>query len=446
MVNLKSILVVLLLLCQSLAFGSDKRLALVRRIQGLEQIPQSLGHQLERLTMLVISKQADYELLLSGTDTPIASVVDMVAVESEVGRTNDGYRIEARLLDIRTKKLLTKASHSNIREEDLVRMFQGALESLFIPDAKIKPIAPDKVSNPKTTIIPRQKMILPSTTQMKEPDAPTLDFKKIVRDLKRKVDKEIEKKVELKTQAEQKEADKKKADQASQTASIAKGEISKKVTDEKRPSLKSYPRRLNIFAGWDSRSIDSTYLVDTSVKAQLLTLKSDGHIPLDILQGRMAASYNLSLSRALSIPIEAPALYQVGLFGTWLEPRWNISAGINRDASFFVNLPSPGEGLAASSITAAWITVNSEVNFDFWGQWFLGAKFGVPGMVETNYAPLKKAKQWQGNNLQLTMTPPLYFKGWSSSFSFQQINLSSQGEAPFTLNESRIALFVRRSL
>ena len=181
MIKFNFILVVLVLFSQSVAFGKVTRLALIRKVQGLEQIPQSLGNQLERLTMLVVSKQPDYELLLSGTDTPTASVIDMVAVESEVGRTKEGFRIEARLLDIRTKKLITKASHDNIREEHLVRMFQAALESLFIPDEKNKPLEPDKVvaPKPKTAVLPQEKINVPSTTQVKEPEAPTLDFKKI---------------------------------------------------------------------------------------------------------------------------------------------------------------------------------------------------------------------------------------------------------------------------
>ncbi len=438
---------VLLFVFQSTAFGGERRLALVRRIQGIEQIPQGLSKQLEILTMQVVAKQPDYELLLSGTDTPTASVVDMVAVESEVGRSKDGYRIEARLLDIRTKKLLTKASHDNIREEDLIRLFQGALESLFIPDEKNKKPSEKTVTPPKTTNVPRIRQILPTTTHVKEPDAPSLDFKKLIRDLKINVDKEIEKKSELQAIAAREELAKKKAAENAQSLMVPRSLISSKDAPANNPTAQNqYKNRYNVQLGWDSRNIDSSYLVDTSVKAQFLTLKSAGHLPLDFLRGQTAFSYDVGMSRALSIPIEAPVIYQLGLYGTWLQPRYNLSAGLNRDASFFVNLPSPGAGLAASSITTTWLSVKSEINFDLKGKWELTAKYGVPGMVETDYSPLKSAKQWQGNNLQLTATPPLGLKSWNATLLFEQINLTSQGDAPFTLNESRTALFVRRSL
>lgn len=427
--------------------ADEKRLALVRRIQGIEQLPASLSRQLQTLTLQVVTKQKDYELLLSGTDTPNASIVEMVAVESEVSRNGNTYRIEARLLDLKSKKLITKASRDDIREEDLIRLFQGALESLFVPDAEKEKEAKDKAPIPPKTVMEQPKIKSPPpppSMQISQPDPPTLDFKQRVRDLQTAADKAIVKSVEQKKAQEAA----KKNSPAVNMKPMARPAMTTEMEApfKKEPPTKEFPQRMVLMAGYDIRDVKSEYYLITNTNAKLLTLKVSGDYPFSLLDGSIALGYDLAYSRAVSVPLEIPSPYQVGLYASWLGNFWSTSVGIKQDASFFTNLPGPGEGVQAQTITTNWLTIKSELLLDIWGAWRLNASYGVPMSVTTNYKPLSKADTWGGSNLYLAITPPFAYKGWETNVGFNQINLTSQGDRPFTLNESRIALSVRRSL
>jgi len=221
---------------------------------------------------------------------------------------------------------------------------------------------------------------------------------------------------------------------------------SETVVEKKEPVLKNYERQHVLSVGYDSRQVDSDYYISTATKAQLLTMKAAGHIPFRLFDGRFAGSYDLGYSRALSAPVELPTVYQAGLSATWLGTFTKTSIGVLRDSSFFVNLPTPGEGLLPSSITSTWMRIRTEVTLDYRGRWIVAASYGMPLMVETDYEPLAKAKEWKGTNLNISITPPYSYKSWQTALTVDQMNLTTQGDRPFTLNESRVALSIRRSL
>lgn len=425
----------------------------MRRIQGIESLPDSLSRQLQTTSLQVVSRQKEYELLLSGTDTPNASIIDMVAVESEVAReSNNGYRLEVRLLDLRSKKLLTRASRENVREEDLVRIFQGAIESLFIPDPdKIKESEKKPAPPPKQTVAnpPRPENQPPVPVQLNQPDRPTLDFRQRVRDLKLGTDSAIVKSVEEKKAAEAAESQSKKPTPAvaQQTAVSAPNMTSEKeMKFGPDPAFKAYPNQHVLMAGYDSRQVETTSYIGTTTKAQLLTLKAYGHRPFNLLDGKIAGSYDIAYSRAISSPVDLPSIYQFGLYGTFLSEHWNTSLGLQRDSTFFVNIAAPGAGMASQSIASTLLKLKAEINFDLKGRWVIGGHYGLPMMVESDYSPLKDAKKWQGSQMGFSLTPPLSLMGWESSLNIDQLNLTSQGERSFALNESRFALSIRRSL
>lgn len=433
------------------ALSAERRFALVRRIQGIENLPDSLSRQLQTTTLQVVSKQKEYELLLSGTDTPNASIIDMVAVESEVARENNGYRIEVRLLDLRNKKLITRASRDNVREEDLIRMFQGAIESLFIPDPeKIKEPEKKPAPPPKKTTenTPRSDLLPPVPTQLNQPDQPTLDFAKRVRDLKSGTDRAIVRSVQEKKAAEASTNEPKKPTPAvsGQTTSAPKIASEKEMKFGPDPAFKTYQNQHVLMAGYDSRQVESVSYIGTTTKAQLLTIKAYGHKPFNLLDGKIAGSYDIAYSRAISSPVDLPSIYQFGIYGTFLTNNWTTSLGLQRDSTFFVNIASPGAGITPQSLTSTFLKFKGEINFDLKGRWVIGGHYGQPMMVESNYAPLKKAKKWQGSHMGISVTPPLAIMGWESSLNIDQLNLTTQGERSFALNESRFALSIRRSL
>jgi hypothetical protein len=444
----KNFLILLLLVSSSPhAFAQSKAFALIRKIQGVEELPSNVSRQLEKLTLQVVAKQPDYELLLSGNDTPTGSVVDMVAVESEVGRTKDQYRIETRLLDLKTKKLIRKASRDNIREEDLIRLFQGALESLFIADEKNPKAQEQKPETKVPPIVPPNQQPKTTTTQTNAPDNKSLDFRQRVLALQAGVDGEIAKTLEEKEQAQAgatKEAPKEQSPvmnvAATANASVAEVPFKKPVFG------KNYEKKHTLFFGYDTRQNESAYRIATSTKASLLTLKAQGHFPTSFLDGKTAYSYDFAYSKIMSSPLPFAAPYQLGVYGTLLTDSYIGSFGLLRDSSFFANVSSPGAGLTAQNITATWFRLKNEFRFDVKGLWKIGINYGMPFQVETNYSPLKSAKKWSGNSMQFVITPPMAIKEWESALTFEKLVLSTQGDEQFTLNETRFGFYVRRSL
>lgn len=436
----------ILLLSTTVAFSDDRPLALIRQIQGVEILPPALSRQLERVGIQIVSKQKGYQLVLSGEDTPSSSLVDMVAIESEVAKSGTGYRIEARLLDLKTQKLLTKASHDNIREEDVIRLYQGALESLFIPDVK-KEIeatpAPFKTPNPKINN-PKNP---PPALQVRTPNEKSIDFKKRVKELKFGVDEKIKivNAEEKKKEAEAKENQVAAAKAMSaQEANVGQSEDEPEV--EKKKASKNYPKKMVFLLGWESRSLLSTDLVDTSSEPTLLTLRAMGHMPLDYFSGQLAYSFDVSVSRALSSAAPLPTPYQLGLAGSWLSKWWATSLGLHRDTSFFFNVPAPGAGLQTSMITTLWSRLQGEAYLGSSKAWKMRAAVGNPIMVSSGHSSVKKATKWEGTNFLAAVAVPLFSPVWETQLSFEKINLTTEGTRLFTINESRLTISVGRLL
>jgi len=215
----------------------------------------------------------------------------------------------------------------------------------------------------------------------------------------------------------------------------------------KKPDLgKSYERRHTLFLGYDTRQNESSYFIATSTKVSLLTLKAQGHIPTSFLDGKTAYSYDVAFSKILSAPLPYSSPYQIGAYATYLGSNYIGSLGLLRDTTFFANLPGAGEGVKEQTLTATWFRLKNEFLFDVKGPWKVGINYGIPFQVETSYSPVKSAKKWTGNSMQFVITPPLAVKGWESAVTFEKLLLTSTGEQKFTLNESRFAVLVRRSL
>jgi hypothetical protein len=427
------------------AHANDSRLILVRKIQGLEQLSDALGRQMQTLTLKVASQQPGHQILLSGSDTPESTTVDMVAMEAEVGRSENGYKIETRLLDLRSKKLLTKASLENIREENLLRMFQGALESLFILDEK-NPSKVPKVKTPQPVIKKENLRSKPSTTQVNQADPPTLKFRERVLQMKADADESIQKIVNDKQNAAP-SAEKLSAPSTQSSSMASPNQVSVAEDPVKKAVIeKTYAKSYGLAGGYDSREIKSQYLVGTTTKAQLLTLKASAFFPMAFSSGKVGGDFDMAYSRAISSPVVLPSIYQIGAFLTWKEERWTLSTGLQQDSSFFVNLPSAGEGLKPQTITGTWLKLKSSFRFYAKGYWKVNLGYGSPLLAQTNYSPLKKVTKWSGLNAVLSVVPPWSYRQWQANFTIEKINLNTSGETSFTLNESRTGLFATRQL
>ncbi|MGE3609948.1 MAG: hypothetical protein AB7I27_10215 [Bacteriovoracaceae bacterium] len=436
------------LIFSTLAFANDKSI-LIRKIQGSENLNQNLTRQLDRLNIQVASKQPELQLILSSEALPSSSIIEVYAIESEVTQNKYGYNFEARLIDIKRHKLIAKSSLQNIREEDLIRLYQSALESLFAskeyqkltnPQSPKDPVAPPMVQRPKTSQI--------DTLQKNTPDENTIDFRKRVLELQSAVDKEIAQKRESE---EKKKLAEKKGDPTSAPVSKKANEILEEEIEERALPIKPYPRKYSLSLGWENRQLRSEDLVITSAKAELLRAKLKANLPL-YQEGRLGLSSDLSVSRGLSVPAEIPMPWHIGGYGAWWSNNWSTFIGLHRDNSFFFNLPDPGQGIKTSSIITTWYQIGGEYNLNFNQPWLLGFKLGLPMEVKTSYSPLKEAKNWKGSFFQLYITPPYIVRKWEMHIMMERSNLSNpnaqstQGVRTFSLNESRLAVFIQRSI
>lgn len=426
------------------AEAQDQRLAVIRKIEGIELISENLARQLEKTALQVTLQQSGLEVLLAGQNAPTQTNLDAVAIEGEVGKTRNGYRLETRLVDLKSKKLIGKAGLDGIREEDLIRMYESAVRRIFEPfekEAKERKAREPQERNPPPVIKPPAPQ--PSTTQVNTPDAKTLDFRKRVQDLKSGVDDQIDKALEEKAEKKRAQvANAKKGSHSSLPAEVSTTDFPLKPEDLKKKFDPSHRFSL----GYNTRNITSIYFVDTSTPASFLNVSAQGHFPLAVFDGKVAASYHLLYNRPVSVPMEIPDVYELGGHLTYLSSFWNLSAGLLRDTSFFVNLPSPGEGLQARTLTATYAQIKSEVTIDYKGPWVIGASYGSPMTVATNYSPLKEAKSWSGSHVMVSITPPYSYQKFNLHLQYEKTNLTTQGEIPFIFNDSRIGLSVRRSL
>src|SRR5690606_18010556 len=147
------------------------------------------------------------------------------------------------------------ANLEGIRETDLLRLYEGALETLFIPFRK-KPAENEPREKPESTAANRPPRR--NTTFTRTPDRHSLDFKKRVRDLKFGVDKQI---AEAKEENETKESeDEQKKRLPSPNSSLANtpSTVSEKDLDQEEfPAAKYYPMSYRFAAGLEMRSVYS---------------------------------------------------------------------------------------------------------------------------------------------------------------------------------------------
>jgi hypothetical protein len=441
--------VLILVKLSSFAMAQERRLIVIRGIQGAETLPPALSRQLEKITMQVVVLQPGLELLLSGTNSPTRSAINALAIEGEVRKAENGYRFETRLLNLKTNKLVNRSSLDQVREEDLLRLYESALNNLFDPLEKGSS-APRKAS-PKEKkdqdINPAPKV--PKTQPLNvinEIHPSAVDFREIVKNLKIGVDDQVSRKADENALEKKKDQDPKPLvtatiDRESPAAAISQKELSLLS----RASL-SYPARHSFSFGYQNRSVNSISFIDTSTNATFLGIQGSGHFPWPYFNGKVGPGYELSIERPASTPVEIPMLYQLGGLISYFGKSWILSTGIYRDKTFFVNLPSPGEGLTSYSLDATWVRVKTALSLDFKRVWTIEGSFGLPLGIGSDYTALKGAKTWTGSYLQASVIPPWNYLKFHTALNVENINLATQGERPFTLNELRMGLSIRRSL
>ena len=444
-IMLLKLLVLFITLNSSLSFSQSagtQPFALARKPKGIEAVPTQIRDRFERLGLQVVLKQKGYQILMSPEDIPTSSVVDIVAVESDVSKVGDRYQIETSLLDIKNKKLIRRARIKNVREEDLLRLYQASIEAVFKPKKETDEESEGKEKDPKEKVIPP-----PLTTKLNKANPNAIDFQKRIKSMKSDIEDQLKRMAKRKIPnepGEDSENDQKKnpsptspSSSSSKTTNVAEVDI-KKDPPKKFKGKSSY----HVMAGMDKRVVDSQYLINTKTNTEMLTLKLLSHNTTRFFSERMAWSYDLSVSKLLSGKIDLPTLYQVGLYGTWLDDWGHFSMGVMRDKSFISNLNTPGEGLKISNLDTTWFLTKAELNLSFLANTKIHAAYGVPLLVSTQ---IDQLQEWKGSMYRVGIIPPRLVRNWDLNIILERISLTNQGVVPFTSEDSRIALLVQRS-
>jgi hypothetical protein len=414
------------------AVAGERKLALIRQIQGTEQIPQELARQMDRITIQIVARQENVEILLSGNDTPTGSIVPIWAIESEVVRVGSTYKIESRILDLKSKKLINKALRDNIREEDLLRLFQAALESLFIPNKKRSKVPDQQESISQTQVT---KLYDLPTLQISKLDSSQINFRQRVKDLKLAVDDEIIKVGYGSANSLIENKDKSPSqNQINPKIIILNSNTDLEVEYHIKP--KPYKKKFDLSLGYETRSSQVSYLVKTSNNAVFINSKLQANILFPYLKEKFGSTFNLSYSGVTSSPVTLPPSYYAGAYLSWFERFWNFSIGLNHESFYFITLTTPGVGAQSNSISTLWAQIKNLVIFDLMGEWKFNTVLGIPTHVEPDNSSLNN-NSWQGRQFLVSISPPLGTDKLKTQLSYESITLNNPGETKFILNDSR---------
>ena len=437
-------LIVILTLLYSFAVWaqSSQPFAIVRKTVGIEVVPEQIRDRFERLGIQVVLKQQGYQILMSPEEIPTSSTVEIVAVESEVIKEDNRFRIETKLLDIKNKKMIRKAVIRNVREEDLLRLFQASVEAVFKSKKDADAESEEKDKPAKDKVVPP-----PVTAAITTAKPNAIDFKKRINNLKSDIEEQIKrlakKKIPEEPADETEPVEKKNANNSPPMA-VAANNVNKADLPSKKDPPPKYKAKstYHVMAGWDKRVVNSEYLVATRTNTEMVTIKLLSHNTTRFFSERLGWSYDLSVSKLLSGKIELPTLYQFGVYGTWMDFWGNISMGVAQDKSFISNLNTPGEGIQISNLETTWFMFRSELNLPFLANTRIHAAYGVPLLVSTQ---IDQLQQWQGSMYRVGIIPPRLVGSWDLNIILERISLTNQGVVPFTSEDSRIALLIQRS-
>lgn len=423
------------------SFAEGSPYILLRPIMGIEQMPPTLNRQLQRTSLQIIAKQPGYDLLLSGEILPESSLVPVFAVEGQVSRNGRGFSIEVRLLDIKSKQVVTKASRENIREEDLIRLYQAALESLFIPDNKP---TTTKEEEPIKEVEIKKTKVNKKSFYVSPPAHRTIDFKKRILALQRNTDIAI---AELKEEVKKPEDNETKKEIIPTRSLASDGILEIKIDSPlpKRIESRKFNSNHRIGLGYSIISVNSDYFINTTTSIHALSLNGNGHMPFSFFDGKVAFSYESSYSKVVSSTVKAPSLYSISPGFSWLNSYVNLGLYLSYETSFFTNIDQPGAGLKVFSLDPLSARIKAEFDFHAITKWNADISYSQIISANSNYRPLSQAKSWSGSSFKLALSPNYNYKDWRGVIHFEKSNLTSQGEKIFSYNDTRSALAVRRS-
>jgi len=416
-------LLIFLMTFSMASLADEAKQILIRSFKGQENLNPSINSAIKRTILKKIAELPGYQLVLSSEAPPVASVNQAFALEGIIFEEKNFYRIELSLLDLKKQSVVNAIKKSDVREEDLVRMIQGAIEALFLPLEKTK----KKVTNSS------EPEDFNRVTNVANPNA--VNFKERIQGLMSDADTAITKK------ASDNQADLSKENQSNSSGSNASGELISTIDHEglfNKKNLLKILKYHSLAALFEKKSIETDSLVNTASESTYFRMMARGHLWRN-QSYRYSVNYSFDFSKALDAKVTSPNLISYGLMGVAEFETLSMGLGSSQENELFYNIQSPGSGLAAGTLSVMWL--NFMLKKKLGGEskhWLFSGQYKHPLSSKSQWQTISSISGIEGQGFQVEISPPLVVKGVNFRIIYQRTNLKLQGDFPFTLSENRI--------
>jgi hypothetical protein len=424
---MKTISILMILFFSLWAQADTPKSILIRPFKGQSSLNPSLSSAIKRTILKKIAEMPGYTLVLSSDAPPTASLVETVALEGEIIKEKDFYRIELLLLDLKKQSLIHAVKKSDVREEDLVRMIQAAIEALFLPvEKKSKPKSGEKTSSTDDF-----------NNQVNVANQNALDFKSRIKGLMSDADQALVKKAEAKSAVDE-SADK------TNTKNNSSPNNSKVVSTRENDNLFNKMKFLKIIkdhsvtALFEKKSILTKSLIETTSESSYFRLMARGHVWRNSSY-KYSLNYQFDYAKAVAAEVPSPNLISYGFMGRTNFELAEVGAGVSKETELFYNIQDQGTGLESGTTSINWVNLSAAKK---WGSdkkgWFIQGQYKHPLSSQSAWKTLSSVTQVQGKAFQIEISPPLVVKGVNFRIIYQKTDLKFQGDIPFTISENRI--------
>jgi hypothetical protein len=417
---------------------AEKKFIMIRQFKGQDQLSRTLSSSLNKTVVKYLASLPGYQLLLNSSSPPVETLLTIYAVEGIIQRDGNTLSFTFDLLDIKKKVLIKTVKKSDIREEDFIRLVQGALEALFIAlKNKNDDEATDNENKKVTTTGGKDKD--DSSVVTNSPNNTAIDFKQRIKGLQEGADTAITKKQQGDSNADDSLTQNNSSNSSTGGSFLSSTDIDQ--LDKKDKSVSRVIKRdFNLEVFYEKRSIDTKSYIQTISDLNILHLQSTGTLWHNEVKD-FFVKMNIDLGKPLASELPAPNLFNYGFLSSYQIKSHFLGVGIKKEDLLFFNISEPGGGLTSGTIQATWAQALIEMNPIIKDRkWNFKTQYLSSIASSTGWKPLSKTKSFQGNSISLDIGFPYLFYGLTPRLLYQSTNLSGKGDTTLSVNDTRIAL------
>ncbi len=414
---------------------AEKKFILIRQFKGQEQLSRSLSGSLNKTVLKYLASLPGYELLLNNSSPPEQTLMNIYAVEGIVQRDGNFLRFTIDLLDIKKKILIKTIKKSEIREEDFIRLVQGALEALFITlknendsDKKIKKVNLDYESDKNQTSV--------VTTP---PNDTAIDFKQRIKGLQEGADTAIAKGQQEDSSSDDSQSQNNTANSSESGSFLSSTDVDQDIKRDKTIG-RVIKRDFNLEVFYENRNINTKSYIQTISDLNIIHLQSTGTLWHNEVKNFFLKA-NLGLGKPLASELPAPNLFNFGVLSSYHARSLSLGVGIKKEDVLFFNISEPGGGLKSGTIQATWAQAFIEINPIIKNKnWNIKTQYLSSIASSSGWKPLMNAKSFQGNSISVNIGIPYLFYGLTPRILYQSTSLSGKGDTTLSVSDKRIAV------